>query len=297
MGVATAIRRRVEGNTQRESHSRNPSEPLRLEVNLDRLCKTFTVNLVRLHHFSRQRILSVVAKPRAFSLIELIVVIGIIAILIAFLMPTLSLVRDHAKQVRCAAQLHSLGQAFANYAVAFKGAYPICSGYQVYGGDGTGDDDSGPGWTEILEPYYSRVPSGIYHCPAFDDPTLINYFIETRWLALNGLPLSWKTGDISVSSHFVLSGDCTNTMCYVPPTGDNTGHTHDDCDKDSGRFNNLAFFGEEHGRNVHRAGNNVLFADFHVAVFRRFDPAETTFHPKKTGVSWHDLTDERGGSQ
>jgi prepilin-type N-terminal cleavage/methylation domain-containing protein/prepilin-type processing-associated H-X9-DG protein len=237
-----------------------------------------------------------VAKPRAFSLIELIVVIGIIAILLALLMPTLSLVRDHAKQVKCAAQLHSLGQAFANYAVAFKGAYPSCTTWQVYGGDGTGDDDAGPGWTEELEPYYAKVSTGIFHCPAFDEQNIINYFIETHWLYLQHLPLVYKIGDISVSSHFVLSGDCSHMLCYIPPTGDNTGHEFDDCDKDSARYNNIAFFGEENGRNVHRGGNNVLFADFHVATYRKFDPTEMTFHPHKLAISWYDLTDERTAS-
>ena len=51
--------------------------------------------------------------------------------------------------------------------------------------------------------------------------------------------------------------------------------------------------GWSHGRNVHRGGNNVLFADFHVATFRKFDPTSMTFHPSKPGVSWHDLVNER----
>lgn len=234
-------------------------------------------------------------RRRAFSLIELIVVIGIIAVLLGLLLPTLSIARDHAKQIKCAAQLHSLGQAFANYAVAFRGAYPVAEQWETYGGDGTGDDSTDlPGWTEELEPYYAKVRTGVFHCPAWDDQSLINYFIETRWLILNGKPLVWHAGDISVSSHFVLSGDCSHTMCYVPPNGDNDSHETDDCDKDSARFDNIAFFGEPNGRNIHRAGNNVLFADFHVAAFRKFDPSEMTFHPHKPGVSWYELTDERG---
>jgi prepilin-type N-terminal cleavage/methylation domain-containing protein len=42
---------------------------------------------------------------RAFSLIELIVVVGLIALLIALLLPTFSLVREHAYCVKCLARL------------------------------------------------------------------------------------------------------------------------------------------------------------------------------------------------
>jgi prepilin-type N-terminal cleavage/methylation domain-containing protein len=228
---------------------------------------------------------------RAFSLVELIVVVGIIAILIALLLPTLTVARDRAKQIKCAAQLRGLGQGFANYAVAFKGAYPNVSGWQIYGGDGTGDDGEGPGWVELIEPSFAKVSSGAYHCPAMGDEDPINYFLESRWLVLNGR-FDPKTTDITCPQ-FALSGDATHTQIYLPPLGDNLAHEQPDCDKDSMRFKNLSFFGEEHGRNVHRNGNNVLFADYHVAPYRKYERSEMTYHPKRPGVDWHELTDER----
>src|SRR4051812_20284035 len=212
---------------------------------------------------------------RGFSLVEVIVVIGIIAVLIALLLPALSIARDHAKQIKCAAQLHNLGQAFANYAVAFKGAYPACANWEVYGGDGTGDDVTDlPGWTEELEPYYAKLSTGVYRCPTIQDPAVTTYFIETRWLVLQGMPAALKTSDITCSAQFIMSGDCTHTLTYIPPLGDNDAHAADDCDKDTAKYNNLCFFGEEHGRNFHRGGNNVLFADYHVRTYRRYDRSE-----------------------
>ena len=96
-----------------------------------------------------------------------------------------------------------------------------------------------------------------------------------------------------MSAQFVLSGDVSNVMCYPPPTGFNVNHETDDCDKDSANYKNLAFFGEPAGRNVHRAGNNVLFGDYHVAPYRAFDPAALTFHPRRGGVDWYDLADNQ----
>jgi prepilin-type N-terminal cleavage/methylation domain-containing protein/prepilin-type processing-associated H-X9-DG protein len=53
---------------------------------------------------------------RAFSLIELMVVIGIIALLLALLFPALSTVQRHARTVACQSNMRQLGQAMFMYA-------------------------------------------------------------------------------------------------------------------------------------------------------------------------------------
>jgi prepilin-type processing-associated H-X9-DG protein/prepilin-type N-terminal cleavage/methylation domain-containing protein len=62
---------------------------------------------------------------RAFTLVELLVVIGIIAVLIALLLPTLGRARQQAQRTACAAKLHNILIAAQNHSIDHKGFYPI----------------------------------------------------------------------------------------------------------------------------------------------------------------------------
>jgi type II secretory pathway pseudopilin PulG len=62
----------------------------------------------------------------AFTLVELLVVIGIIALLIAMLMPALSRVRQQALSLKCKSQMRDIGLTLRIYSEEFRGVvFPI----------------------------------------------------------------------------------------------------------------------------------------------------------------------------
>ena len=91
------------------------------------------------------------SRRRAFTLVELLAVIGIISVLIGLLLPAIAGARRSAATVKCASNLRSLGQAIQLYVNEQRGYAPCYRA--VYAGN-------------VRVPWYDQLARYVYNRPA-----------------------------------------------------------------------------------------------------------------------------------
>lgn len=220
------------------------------------------------------------AARRAFSLIELLVVISVIAVLIALILPALGKSRDASRATKCLANVRSIGQALTSYADEHHDRFPHWSGWQIWDGDGTLPDHPGPGWTELLQPYIAGTE--VYHDPSRPrDLAPFCYFMQARFTygLYQQQYSSLEHWRVQFPAAFVLAGDCNNPLEYPAPYG--VMPFPPDCDQDDADqesvFVDTAIFA--HGVSRDGSGkSNVLFLDDHAGTFGHFEPSLMTWH-------------------
>jgi len=168
----------------------------------------------------------------AFSLIELLTVIGIAALLVAMIVPAVSNMMDAGKRTKCASNLRQISQGIFAYANDNSGQVPYIADM------GRTNEEF---WFDAvckslnLAPQSWRPPGGIFRCPAAKTPSP-NY------------TMSWTLTDRRLS----MVKDSTKTVII----GEGDGASA------AGINNSPPFGGLDALR--HKIGANYLFVDGHI---------------------------------
>jgi prepilin-type N-terminal cleavage/methylation domain-containing protein/prepilin-type processing-associated H-X9-DG protein len=210
-------------------------------------------------------------RRTGFTLVELLVVIGIIAVLISLLLPVLGKAREQAKRTQCMSNLRTLGQCLYVYAADNSGIAMFSSYF-----DNPKDPNSitrtwfgslvGSTWTAndgYLTKYYKNTE--FLNCPSMTDnyhsydndptktPPLTTYAYNETVVALPAA--ATRISQLDVPSETMALMDAV----YVDQFGKVEGVITSDAPYTSGpAFLNL------HGR--HNGYGNVLWYDGHVDI-------------------------------
>jgi prepilin-type N-terminal cleavage/methylation domain-containing protein/prepilin-type processing-associated H-X9-DG protein len=131
-------------------------------------------------------------KRSAFTLIEILVVVAIIALLIAILLPSLARAKEMARMVQCQSNMRQISMAFCSYVVENKGRLP--GGYYDQYADWLGAANR-PGYT-------GRQP---------DDGVIWKYMGRQRQAYLCPQD-ALENHDFSYSCNIILSGAKTEML-------------------------------------------------------------------------------------
>ena len=147
-------------------------------------------------------------RRRGFTLVELLVVIGVIAVLMALLLPALNRARRQGRSVACLAHLQQLGAAFQIYLQHNNGKPP----------GGALDDDNV--WVPLLRHY---VPGslGAMFCPEAPEPSgTAQYDFGTWQIGTAHHAWAWMRTRLATGADWSLDGGSygiNGWMLRVPP--------------------------------------------------------------------------------
>jgi prepilin-type processing-associated H-X9-DG protein/prepilin-type N-terminal cleavage/methylation domain-containing protein len=238
----------------------------------------------------------------AFSLIELLVVIGIIALLLSILLPTVSKARQEAARIQCLSNLRQMAAAAQHYAIANK-TYPA-SHYSVTIASGTYNYD----WDWCYAPGAAPTPGLLWlgehqvpvdKCPAWDgrqftNPGALycgyNYNVSfvggepqfgdpnTSSAAIKCIPA--RLGTISHPSEAALFGDAQNSAfwcnTYMRSPLPSPSEQHWFGPQTASGMTWAAYNDGGAARNAgaqgfrHRGGTNMSFCDGHAETIKAF---------------------------
>jgi prepilin-type N-terminal cleavage/methylation domain-containing protein len=227
-------------------------------------------------------------KRNGFTLVELLVVIGIVAILIGILLAAVSRARESAQRANCLSNLHQIGLLLLQYQAQYKGQVPIYitpayTDKAIY--HPTANDYANLGLLvqARIAPQAGSEAGRVFYCPGWSalpgrqfnsssNPwigrpplaTKVTYSLRQEYWASDGTDTYWKIWYPNTRYHMdettgvpgeVREGGKANSPPIFPRAskfshGNNSAIVSDLVEADLFR------------KQVHRAGWNVLYANY-----------------------------------
>ena len=205
---------------------------------------------------------------RGFTLVELLVAVGVIIVLASLLLPALSRAREHARRVACLSNARALTAAWLAYANDNRGR--LCGavpgpadrpGFHDWVASGPDEQALRDG---VLWPYVSGA--GAYRCPS-DEVNATHTYVVNSWLNGEGPPAPGETVPALSLSRLREACETFVFMEHLDPGG---------CNDRS--FRVPPFPSEDWtdlpARAVHGRAGIVSFADGHAIVWNWTTPGE-----------------------
>jgi prepilin-type N-terminal cleavage/methylation domain-containing protein/prepilin-type processing-associated H-X9-DG protein len=144
-------------------------------------------------------------RRRAFTLIELVVVIAIIGVLLGLLLPAVQKVREAAARLQCQNNLKQIGIGLHNYHDTQQSLPP---GY--YATAPYPDTTPGWGWAAFLLPYVEQEP--LYRQIDFNQPVQLSPAIQAY------VKLYLCPADQPATAPFPVTDGSFTTLCLAAPS-------------------------------------------------------------------------------
>ena len=185
-------------------------------------------------------------KTHAFTLVELLVVIAVIAILASLLLPALAAAKKRARAVQCLHNLKQIGASAHMYANDNDNIIQLDS---LIPGSGT--------WASILFTNVNLQQREIFLCPSYKP------FTWENWLNVYGIRQNGPTNCVTGPNGIFMKVDCVNNPTEYLLVGDTTSQAQGGFTaRQYYFFNTTSALRMIHARHFGRA--NGLFLDGHV---------------------------------